>query len=60
MKKRLGMDSILREEKSQRWESIGNIKICKSKIWTSQGVKSLPTLLTPFLKYHKDIANLTG
>ena len=36
MKKRLGMDSIWREEKGQWWEDIGCIINCKSSIWTSQ------------------------
>ena len=36
MKKRLGMDSMLREETGQWWENIGCIINCKRSIGTRQ------------------------
>ena len=48
MKKKFGMDSILREEKTQWWENIGCIMYCESSI-------CLTSFLTSFLRCYKDI-----
>ena len=52
MQKRLGMDSILREEKGRWWKNIGLI-ILKAVFESGSAAKFLPSFLTSFLRCHK-------
>ena len=58
MKKRLGIDSILREEKGQWWGNTECIINCKAAFEPASAVKSLNSFLTSFVRCHRDIANL--
>ena len=60
MKKRVGMDSILKEEKGTWWENIGCVTIVRAVFESAIAVKSLTSFLTYFLRCHKDTENLPG
>ena len=58
MKKRLGMDSILRKKTNGRRTLQENIAGVMFEV--ASEVKSLTSFLTSFSRRHKDISNLTG
>ena len=57
MKKKLGMDSILTDEKGEWWENMECI-IVRVVFEPASAAKSLTSFLTSFLRCHKDITYL--
>ena len=58
LKKRLGMDSILRDKKDQWWENIGCIIIVRVVFEPASAVKSLTSFLISVLRCHANFENL--